>query len=188
MPMAEIVLVTGGCRSGKSGYAQRLAELQPPSRLFVATCPVTDDELLERIAAHQRARRDRGWETVEEQVDLASVLRRHTGCNVVLVDCVTLWVNNVVYWAGQERRAIDEAEMTARCEQLVEAAREHPGSVIFVSNEVGMGIVPDNAAARHFRDLAGRVNQTIAAAADQVTMLVSGIPWVLKNRPGEPTR
>jgi len=186
--MAEIVLVTGGCRSGKSGYAQRLAEVQPPARLFIATCPVTDDELRERIAAHQRARQDRGWETVEEQVDLGGVLQRHAGCNVVLVDCVTLWVNNVVYWAGQERRAIGEAEMTARCDQLLAAARAHPGIVIFVTNEVGMGIVPDNASARRFRDLAGRVNQTIAAAADQVTMLVSGIPWLLKDRQGEPAR
>jgi adenosylcobinamide kinase/adenosylcobinamide-phosphate guanylyltransferase len=184
--MAEIVLVTGGCRSGKSGYAQQLAEAQPPGRLFVATCPVTDDELRERIAAHRRARRDRGWETVEEQVDLAGVLQGQAGFNAVLVDCVTLWVNNVAYWAEQEGRAIGEAEMAERCEQVLAAARARPGIVIFVSNEVGMGIVPDNAAARRFRDLAGRANQVIAAAADRVTMMISGIPWVLKERTGEP--
>ena len=182
--MAEIVLVTGGCRSGKSAYAQQLAEALPPRRLFVATCPVTDDEMRRRIAAHQRARRDRGWDTVEEQVDLAGVFRGHTGHQVALVDCVTLWVNNLMYRAEQERRAVAEADMAAACGQMLEAASQRSGKVIFVTNEVGMGVVPENASARRFRDLAGRANQMIAAAAVQVMIMVSGIPWTVKGERG----
>jgi adenosylcobinamide kinase/adenosylcobinamide-phosphate guanylyltransferase len=181
--MAEIVLVTGGCRSGKSAYAQELAERLPPNRLFIATCPVTDEEMRERIAAHQRARQDRGWETVDEQVDLAGVLQRPSQHNVVLVDCVTLWVNNLMYWAGRDGRTITEAELTDHCGHVLSAAQTHSGMVIFVTNEVGMGVVPENATARRFRDLAGRANQMIATAADRVVMMVSGIPWQLKGRP-----
>ena len=182
--MAEIVLVTGGCRSGKSGYARQLAERRPPARLYVATCPVTDDEMLARIEAHRRERQGRGWETVEEPIDLAGILQSRSGFRAVLIDCVTLWINNVVYGAAQEGRRVGEAEIAQRCEALLAAARASPAAVVFVSNEVGMGIVPENAAARRFRDLAGRTNQVLAAAADQVTMMVSGIPWVLKDCQG----
>ena len=105
--MAEIVLVTGGCRSGKSAYAQQLAESLPPRRLYVATCPVTDDEMRRRIEEHREARADRGWETVEEQLDLAGVFRRHAEHNVLLVDCVTLWINNLMYHAELTGRGND---------------------------------------------------------------------------------
>ncbi len=98
-----IVLVTGGCRSGKSGYAQSLAESLPPSRLYVATCPVTDEEMRTRIEEHRRARHNRGWETIEEQVNLARVLSRNGHHNVLLIECVTLWVNNLMYHAARLR-------------------------------------------------------------------------------------
>ena len=174
-------LVTGGCRSGKSAYAQRLAESLPSRRLFVATCPVTDEELRTRIAAHQQARRDRGWETVEEQVELAAVFRGHGEYEVVLVDCVTLWVNNLMYYAEQAGRQISERDMAETTRELLAAARQHRGTVIFVTNEVGLGVVPDNAVARRYRDLVGRANQTVAAEAETVTLVTCGIPWHLKS-------
>ena len=179
--MAEIVLVTGGCRSGKSAYAQALAESLPPRRLFVATCPVTDEEMRRRIEAHQFARRDRGWETVEEQLDLAGALRRAPEHSAVLVDCLTLWVNNLMYRAEQDGRTVTEAEIATRAGDVLAAAASCRGTVVFVTNEVGLGVVPDNALARRYRDLVGRANQTIAAQADAVTLVTCGIPWHLKQ-------
>ena len=232
--MAEIVFVTGGSRSGKSAYAQQLAERRSSRRLYVATCPVIDDEMRRRIEAHQRARQDRGWDTVEEQLDLSGVLDGHAQYDVALVDCLTLWVNNLMYQAqqagalppcsqapaweqdsaklcfGEDELAppslpahlptnlrlvpaaedsrsappsLTESDIVRRCVQVIQSARGRTGTVIFVGNEVGMGIVPENADARLFRDLAGRANQVFAAGADAVTLLVSGIPWHLKGNP-----
>jgi len=180
--VAKVVLVTGGCRSGKSLYAQQLAESLPLPRLYVATCPVTDDEMLRRIEAHRQARANRGWETIEEQVDLAGVIRAHAQHAVLLVDCVTLWVNNLMYQAQREGRPMHEAAISHACRDVLDAAEGVGGTVIFVTNEVGMGIVPENASAREFRDLVGRANQSIAARADSVTLLVSGIPVPILTR------
>jgi adenosylcobinamide kinase / adenosylcobinamide-phosphate guanylyltransferase len=179
--VAEIVLVTGGCRSGKSAYAQQFAESLPPSRLFVATCPVTDDEIQRRIERHRQARRDRGWQTIEEQLDLAAVFHGNAHHNVILVDCVTLWVNNGMYRAEQEARQIGEDEIAERTGRVLDAAEACRGTAIFVTNEVGWGVVPDNALARCFRDLVGRVNQILAARADVVTLVCCGIPLKLKG-------
>jgi adenosylcobinamide kinase / adenosylcobinamide-phosphate guanylyltransferase len=180
--MARIVLVTGGCRSGKSAYAQQLAESLPPTRLYVATCPVTDDEMRRRIEQHRQARCNRGWETLEEQLDLCSVFRRRTEHNVLLVDCVTLWINNLMYDAERDSRQITEGDVAERCDRMLEAAQARGGAVIFVTNEVGQGVVPDNVQARCYRDLVGRANQIIAARADAVTLLCCGIPVHLKER------
>ncbi len=179
--MPRIVLVTGGCRSGKSAYAQRLAESLPPTRLFVATCPVTDEEIQHRIEQHRRARQDRGWETVEEQCDLAEVFREHGQHGVLLVDCVTLWINNLMYHAECEGRSLTEADIAKQCRELLDAAEVCPGTVIFVTNEVGLGVVPENVQARHYRDLLGRANQVLAARADTVTLLCCGIPVQVKE-------
>ena len=184
--MAQIVLVTGGCRSGKSAYAQRLAESLPGRRLFVATGPVTDEEMRLRIEDHRQARRDRDWETVEEQVDLATVFRGHREYEVLLVDCVTLWVNNVMYHAEQAGHAVLEQEVAETCRDWLATARQRNGTVILVTNEVGLGVVPDNALARRYRDLVGRANQSIAAAAETVTLVTCGIPWHLKTAVGQP--
>jgi adenosylcobinamide kinase/adenosylcobinamide-phosphate guanylyltransferase len=178
---SKIALITGGCRSGKSAYAQELAERISPSRLYVATCPVTDDEIGRRIEAHRQARRDRGWETVETELDLAGVLRRHAGQGVVLIDCVTLWVNNRLYHADREGCGLDESAIAGDCREMLEAAKCRRGSTVLVTNEVGLGIVPENAQARRYRDLVGRANQVIAAAADTVTLMVCGIPFCLKK-------
>ena len=180
--MARIVLVTGGCRSGKSAYAQQMAESLPPTRLYVATGLATDEEMRQRIEQHRRARRDRGWETLEEQLDLAGVFRRHAEHDVLLVDCVTLWINNLMYDADREARQITEADVAGQCGQALDAACARRGTVIFVTNEVGMGVVPENALARRYRDLVGRANQIIAAGADAVTLVCCGIPFHMKEK------
>jgi adenosylcobinamide kinase/adenosylcobinamide-phosphate guanylyltransferase len=179
--VAKIVLVVGGCRSGKSAYAEALGRTLAGPRGFVATCPVTDDEMRRRIDAHRQARRDHGWETIEEQLDLARVFREHRDHGVLLVDCLTLWVNNLMYYGPRGGDPPDEAEIVRRCGEMLEAAGPCRGTIIFVSNEVGMGIVPETAEARRYRDLVGRANQTIAARADTVTLVSCGIPWHLKD-------
>ena len=179
--MSKIILITGGSRSGKSAFAQRLAEALPGPRAFVATCPVIDPEMNERIHRHQQARSLREWQTFEEPLDLTAAFLR-AGCNsVVLVDCLTLWVNNVMFEAGQQGKILSETEIAEHCGPILDAARSHGGTVIFVTNEVGMGIVPETPLGRNFRDLTGRVNQTIAAACDEVFLVVCG--QTLKIKP-----
>jgi adenosylcobinamide kinase/adenosylcobinamide-phosphate guanylyltransferase len=178
--MAKIALITGGSRSGKSGHAQRAAESLEGPRVYVATCPVIDAEMEERIAKHREARRGRGWETIEEPLDLAGAVGRAGAYRVLLVDCLTLWANNLLYEAERQGRRFTEEEMTRQCRELIAACAAHPGEVILVTNELGMGIVPESDMARRFRDIAGRCNQEMAAAAQAVTFVVSGIPLKLK--------
>ena len=178
--MAKIVLVTGGARSGKSGFAQKLAEELSGPRAFVATCPPIDDEIRERIRRHREARRGRGWETVEETVDLAGLLCRALEYNVLLVDCLTLWINNLMYRAEQAGEQIGEEEIETRCSEVLHAASGRPGTVIFVTNEVGMGIVPERPGVRLYRDLVGRCNQVMGRSAGRVVLMVSGIPMEIK--------
>ncbi len=185
--MAQVVLITGGCRSGKSRYARQRAEKLAGPRAFVATCPALDDEMRQRIARHQEERRDRGWETIEETTELAASIGREDEYEVLLIDCVTLWVNNLMYEARQREGEVDqgeinEDEIARAAEDVLLACRRRRGTVFFVTNEVGMGIVPDNALARKYRDLVGRCNQTIAAGADEVTLVTCGIPMTLKQR------
>jgi adenosylcobinamide kinase / adenosylcobinamide-phosphate guanylyltransferase len=179
--MGRIVLVTGGCRSGKSAYAEFLAEAAPGRRAYVATCPVIDDELRQRVERHRQRRAAKQWATIEEQVDLEGAIRSASAYGVVLVDCLTLWINNLMYQAESEGRTFDETHAAARSSQVVAAALEHPGTVIFVTNEVGLGVVPENAAARQFRDLVGRSNQIFAAGAEFVALMSCGIPIFLKG-------
>jgi adenosylcobinamide kinase/adenosylcobinamide-phosphate guanylyltransferase len=179
--MAEVTLVTGGARGGKSGYAQRLAESQPGARAFVATCPVLDEEMAARIARHRADRAGRGWQTVEEPLHLAGALDRLHDVPVVLIDCLTLWVNNLLWRAEEGGERLAEEGLTPELDRLAAALAAHRGHVILVTNEVGWGIVPDNEVARRFRDLAGRVNQRVAALADRVVLMVSGCPVAVKG-------
>lgn len=179
--MARIILITGGARSGKSAFAQEMAESLPGRRVFVATCEPGDEEMRERIRRHQQARAGAGWDTIEEPVHLAQALARATRYDVVLVDCLTLWISNLMHETGRDAMHVSEEEIAERCQEILAACNAHAGTVVFVTNEVGMGIVPENALARRYRDLIGRSNQIIAAAADGVTLLSCGIPIELKG-------
>lgn len=179
--MAEIILITGGSRSGKSAFAQKTAEALTGPRAYVATCPVIDREMEDRIQKHREARRGKGWETIEETLDLAGVIRRAGGYRVLLVDCLTLWINNLLYEAERRGESFTEEAAADHCRELIGTAAAFPGTVIFVTNELGMGIIPENETARRFRDVAGRCNQEIATAAQTVTLVVSGIPLELKK-------
>ncbi|MEN8200303.1 MAG: bifunctional adenosylcobinamide kinase/adenosylcobinamide-phosphate guanylyltransferase [Thermodesulfobacteriota bacterium] len=179
--MARIILITGGARSGKSDYGLSRAESLPGPRTFLATSPVTDGEMEERIKRHQRERQGGQWRTVEEEVELVTVVESLEPGTVCLVDCLTLWVNNLMYHA--ENRGVDfsEDDMLREVKRLLGAVAAFSGTLICVTNEVGMGVVPDNAAARRYRDLVGRCNRKIAAAADEVILVSCGLPLFLKN-------
>ena len=159
----------GGARSGKSRLAQAAAEALPGELVYLATGAAFDDEMAERIDRH---RTDRGarWRTVECPIDLPAALAREAGA-VILVDCLTLWLSNLM---------LGDHDIEAASEALVAALGDAPGPVFVVSNEVGLGIVPDNALARRFRDAAGRLNQRVAAAADGVSFVAAGLALRLK--------
>ena len=179
--MSHIILVTGGSRSGKSAHALEIAQRLDGPRVFIATCPALDDEMRARIEKHRKARQQAGWRTIEETDDLASALARTGECRVVLVDCLTLWVNNLLYHAEQAGRAMEESAIQKQCEAVLRACAPLAGTVLFVTNEVGWGIIPENASARRFRDLSGRCNAVMAAGADEVILVVCGLPIYLKR-------
>ncbi|MFZ5868489.1 MAG: bifunctional adenosylcobinamide kinase/adenosylcobinamide-phosphate guanylyltransferase [Thermodesulfobacteriota bacterium] len=180
--MVHVVLVTGGCRSGKSAFALQYAEAIEGARAFVATCSPIDVEMKERIRKHRQAR-DRGqWATIEEPIRLADVVRRAGSFNVLLIDCLTLWINNLLFEASQRNEPISDEVVARLCTGLIEAISQFDGTVILVTNEVGMGIVPEDATSRLYRDLMGCCNRMIADAADEVTLVVCGQPLTIKKR------
>jgi adenosylcobinamide kinase / adenosylcobinamide-phosphate guanylyltransferase len=164
-----MTLVLGGARSGKSAYAETVVTALPPPWLYCATAEALDAEMRERIAHHQKRRGD-GWRTVEAPLAIAPVLEAADG--PLLVDCLTLWLTNIML-AGRDA----EAETL----KLLSAAKACRAPIAFVSNEVGLGIVPDNALAREFRDRAGRLNQAVAGIASRVVFMAAGLPMVLKD-------
>lgn len=184
--MANIILITGGSRSGKSSHALKLAEDLPGPRAFIATCPPIDEEMAERIRKHQQSRDAELWETIEEPINLAGTLRALTGYKTMLVDCLTLWLNNMMCECLEYGHNLTETEAADCCRQLLDACAKLDGTVILVTNEVGMGIVPENPMARRFRDLAGRCNQIIASEANTVIMMACGLPIRLKRSCNEP--
>ncbi|MBM4274464.1 MAG: bifunctional adenosylcobinamide kinase/adenosylcobinamide-phosphate guanylyltransferase [Deltaproteobacteria bacterium] len=169
-------MILGGAKSGKSRYGLNLAQNFPPPRLFVATGQAGDEEMAARIARH---RQERGpeWHTREEPLDLAAALTESQGrYGVILVDCLTLWLSNLMLWDGQTEAGIDHG-----IQQLFTAFEKTATPVILISNEVGLGIVPENALARAFRDRAGWLHQKLAAAADLVVLVVAGLPLTIKG-------
>ena len=180
--MGKLILVTGGTRSGKSGFAQGLAESLAGPRYFIATCPRIDPEMDERIRLHQQARDDGDWQTIEEEIDLGGIFGMMPGGQVCLVDCLTLWVNNLLFREEQSGRILTEAIMRKHCVRFIEKLKIFSGTTICVTNEVGMGIVPENSSARLYRDLVGSCNQIMAQASDEVILVSCGIPLVLKGR------
>jgi adenosylcobinamide kinase / adenosylcobinamide-phosphate guanylyltransferase len=173
---ARIVLVLGGARSGKSRHAEKLARESGLDRIYIATAQAGDAEMADRISGH-RDRRGAGWTTVEAPLALAQTVAVHAlPGNAVLVDCLTLWLSNLLFADG---------DPAAEVERLVETLGRARGMVILVSNEVGLGIVPDNALARRFRDAAGLANQRVAEVAGEVVFVAAGLPLVLKNGDAE---
>ena len=167
----DVALVLGGARSGKSCFAERLVTSLPPPWTYIATAQAFDGEMRARISAH-RERRAPEWETVEEPFALPGALLQAEESRAVLVDCLTLWLTNHLL-AGNDLGAEG-----ARLEAALDGRR---GPVCLVSNEVGLGIVPENALSRRFRDAAGWLNQRIAARADHVVFIAAGLPMVLKG-------
>ncbi|NYF32977.1 bifunctional adenosylcobinamide kinase/adenosylcobinamide-phosphate guanylyltransferase [Sphingopyxis sp. JAI108] len=167
------LFVLGGARSGKSRYAQARAEAAGANPVFVATAEAFDDEMRERIARH-RADRDMRWTTVEAPRELPAAIDAMNGEGaVVLVDCLTLWVSNLL---------LADANIARAGQQLCDAIGRFEGTLILVANEVGLGIVPDNALARAFRDAAGQLNQSVAATAAEVVLVTASLPLTLKPR------
>jgi adenosylcobinamide kinase/adenosylcobinamide-phosphate guanylyltransferase len=171
-----IIFVTGGARSGKSDFVQELAEKLEGKRVFLATAEALDDEMKERIRKHKEKRGDR-WDTLEEPLDLGNAIRSVSkSCRTILVDCLTVWLSNLLMEYKDEDEII--SEMT---DDLFSSMDDFEETLIIVSNEVGLGIVPDNKLARIYRDKLGFLNQRMAKRADQVYILFSGIPVKIKG-------
>ena len=170
--LPAVTLVLGGARSGKSRFAESLIAAAPGPWVYLATGEAGDAEMAARIR-HHRERRGEGWITIEETLNLPGTLSRAASeGRAILVDCLTLWVSNLMA-AGRD--------VTAETQGLVAALPQISSPIVFVANEVGLGIVPDNALARAFRDEAGRVNQAVAAAATRVYFIAAGLPLVMKD-------
>jgi adenosylcobinamide kinase / adenosylcobinamide-phosphate guanylyltransferase len=170
----EIILITGGARSGKSRYAEQRVGEMGGRRLYVATAESKDEEMVQRIAEH-RQRRGNQWRTIEEPLELTqALLAEHGKTDCALVDCLTLWISNLLI-----RR--DDKYASEKVEELIEKLPQLNFHLVFVTNEIGWGIVPDNPLARKFRDLAGWINQRVAQAANEVILMVAGMPMIAKK-------
>lgn len=176
--MKEIIL--GGVRSGKSAHAEHCARTSGAAVVVIATATAGDEEMAQRIARH-RALRPAGWKVVEEPFALAAALRKYAASETcVVVDCLTLWLSNLLFpgaWLPGKHGAAFDEERAA----LLDCLPQLPGRVIFVANEVGLGIVPLGADTRRFCDEAGRLNQDLAHCCDRVTFMAAGLPLTLKS-------
>ncbi len=171
--MAKITLILGGARSGKSWYSEQLAGKAGRRKLYVATAQALDDEMLMRVASH-RARRGEEWSVIEAPIDISGVITAKSNeDSIILIDCLTLWLSNLL---GADMDIIEHSNL------LIEALKSAKSEVILVSSEVGMGIVPDNALARQFRDYAGVLHQRVAEVADLLVIMVAGVPMVVKGQ------
>ncbi len=171
----KVIFVTGGCRSGKSQFALNYANRHFSAKTYLATCEVLDEEMARRVEHHKMAR-GLEWKTIEESVRVVDQIEQvQDAAEVILVDCITLWISSLLMKWDDDNRIMNEVE------RLTNILRKGRVFFILVSNEVGMGIVPADGLTRRFRDLAGMANQKIAGAADTVVFMVSGIPIFLKG-------
>jgi adenosylcobinamide kinase/adenosylcobinamide-phosphate guanylyltransferase len=172
----KVIFITGGCRSGKSRYALDYANHHFSKKLYLATCEVLDQEMAQRVENHKKMRGPE-WQTVEEPLEVVEKVRRYGDeAEVVLLDCITLWLSNLLLkWD-------DDSKVTGEVDRLIETLKKSQTSFLIVSNEVGMGIVPADPLSRRFRDLSGTANQRIAEVADTLILMVSGLPIFLKGK------
>lgn len=171
----KLILITGGCRSGKSRYALDYANQHFSKKMFLATCQAPDEEMVRRVEEHKKLRGPE-WLTIEEPIEIADQMKRYgNGVEVILLDCLTLWLSNLLLKGDNDSKIMEETD------RLIQTLRERRTSVIIVSNEVGMGIVPVDPLSRRFRDLSGMANQRIAGEADEVIFMVSGMSIFLKG-------
>lgn len=185
----KIIFVTGGARSGKSSFVIGEASRCSGKKVVIATAEALDEEMRERIRNHRLQRGDE-WETCEEPVHLVDILKRvRDSHDVIVIDCLTIWLSNLLVREGfhdVDRQTAEESIATfiGALTEMKEDQRQAPGArrLYIVSNEVGMGIVPENRLARQFRDLAGTLNQKVAAAADEVYLVTAGIPMAIKRQ------
>ena len=171
--MCLTILVTGGARSGKSSFAEKRTKQLGSSLMYIATSEIIDSEMEKRVAEHQ-ARRGSEWQTLHAPLKLAEALSETDGKGPCLVDCLTIWLNNLIF---------HNEDTIVATKELIKVLEQRSDPVVLVTNEVGSGIVPENALARRFRDEAGRMNQIIAQVADEVYLSVSGIPLQIKPNP-----
>ena len=172
---SRIIFITGGCRSGKSYYALDYADRHFSKKIYLATGEALDEEMAQRIERHKKLRGPE-WRTIEEPIEIVDQIRLHGhGVEVILLDCLTLWLSNLLMKQDDDSRIIRETE------RLIETMKRSQTSFLVVSNEVGMGIVPADPLSRRFRDLSGRTNQKMAEAAQTAILMVSGIPVFLKG-------
>lgn len=169
----KLTFILGAAASGKSAYAEQLVAATDAPRVYLATSQVHDAEMQTKVDDHIAARGD-GWTTVECPFDLAEALMRVREDEVALVDCATMWLSN---------QMLADHDIEAETQKLLQALATCKGRVVIVSNEVGMGIVPENALARRFRNAQGKLNQTLAAASDTAILVAAGLPVVLKGQP-----
>ena len=174
----RLIFVTGGARSGKSRFAQDLAHSIKGRKVFIATAEPLDEEMQERIATHKRERPS-DWDTVEEFRHLGKIVKKCAATyDILLIDCLTLWISNLL-----TTNSLEEPLISREVQNLIGSCKTERSTVIVVSNEVGMGIVPADKLTRLYRDIVGRANQDIASEADEVILLVSGIPIKIKGYP-----
>ena len=183
---SKLILIIGGARSGKSSFAESLAQKMGENITYIATAQALDEEMRERIVEH-RKRRPKNWQTVEETVQVDRIIEEvgsRTG--VIIIDCMTLLVSNLISDYNEESsREIFASKVKEKIEQIIEASLKCLATVIIVSNEVGSGLVPTNTTGRFYRDILGQANQSIARNADLVYLLVAGIPLLIKGNRDE---
>jgi adenosylcobinamide kinase/adenosylcobinamide-phosphate guanylyltransferase len=171
--MCLTILVTGGARSGKSSFAEKRTKQLGSSLVYIATSEIIDSEMEKRVAEHQ-ARRGSEWQTLHAPLKLTAALFETDGKGPCLVDCLTIWLNNLIF---------HNEDTVVATKELIKVLEKRSDPVVLVTNEVGSGIVPENALARRFRDEAGRMNQIISQVADEVYVSISGIPLQIKSNP-----